>query len=153
MDAHAYRPVGVLVLALLLILLAVDAIVGGVLLIADPAGGLLGMPVSLLEGSPFRDYLVPGLILFGLLGVVPLAVVAGVWFRPRWAYVQRLGMHGAWLAAIGVGAALIVWILVQMTILRFFLQPVLLALGVAIMGVGLIPAVRRHYMHARAMLR
>lgn len=153
MDAHAYRPVGVLVLALLLILLAVDAIVGGVLLIADPAGGLLGMPVSLLEGSPFRDYLVPGLILFGLLGVVPLAVVAGVWFRPRWAYVQRLGMHGAWLAAIGVGAALIVWILVQMTILRFFLQPVVLALGVAIMGVGLIPAVRRHYMHARAMLR
>ena len=153
MDVHGYRPVGVLVLALLLILLAVDAIVGGVLLIADPAGGLLGMPVSLLEGSPFRDYLVPGLILFGLLGVVPLAVVAGVWFRPRWAYVQRLGMHGEWLAAIGGGAALIVWILVQMTILRFFLQPVLLALGVAIMGVGLLPAVRRHYMHARAMLR
>lgn len=153
MDVHGYRPVGVLVLALLLILLAVDAIVGGVLLIADPAGGLLGMPVSLLEGSPFRDYLLPGLILFGLLGVVPLAVVAGVWFRPRWAYVQRLGMHGAWLAAIGVGAALIVWILVQMTILRFFLQPVLLALGVAIMGVGLLPPVRRHYMHARAMLR
>ena len=104
MAGQGRRPGGVRLLAVLLILLAVNALVGGALLIADPSGGLLGMPVSLLAGSPFRDYLLPGLVLFGLLGVLPLAVVAGVWFRPRWAYLDGMGVHGAWLAAMGVGA-------------------------------------------------
>jgi len=61
--------------------------------------------------------------------------------------MPTVGLHVAWFAAMGLGAALIVWILVQMTILRFFLQPILLALGVGIIGVGMLPAVRRHYRH------
>ena len=131
-------------LVALLLLLAVNALYGGVALIADPSGGLLGMPVSLLAGSPFRDYLVPGLMLLALLGVLPLVVAWGLWFRPAWARVERFEVDGAWLAALFVGASLIVWILVQMTILRFFLQPVLLALGFAIIGVGLLPATHHH---------
>lgn len=133
----------------LLMLLAVNALYGGAILILDPSGAKLGVPVSLLDGSPFRDYLFPGLILFWFLGIVPLLVAVALWREPPWgamAGVERLlHEHWAWAATVGVGVALIVWIGVQMTILRFFLQPVLLGLGMAIIGVALLPSVRKHY--------
>jgi hypothetical protein len=144
-NARATRPLGAHVLIWLLLLLAVNALGGGGALMADRSGALLGMPIELLAQSPFRDYLLPGAILFGLLGIFPLLVAWALWRRPPWAYVGRAGVDGAWLGAVVVGVALIVWILVQMSILRFFLQPILLALGVGIVGVSLLPAVRRHY--------
>lgn len=144
------RPASVYLLIALLLLLAVGALYGGAALIVDPAGDLLGMPVALLAGSPFRDYLLPGIILFGLLGVFPVAVALGLWLRPGWGWMRRFGIHAAWLAALGVGGALIVWILVQMTILSFFLQPVLLVQGIAIIGVSLLPGVRHYCVESRA---
>lgn len=139
------RPAGAYVLMLLHVLLAVGALFGGAALIADPSGGLLEMPVALLTGSPFPDYLVPGVILFALFGVAPLAVILGLWLRPAWLELPRGLPSLAWFASGTLGLALIVWILVQMTILRFFLQPVLLVQGAAIIGLGLLPGVRRHY--------
>lgn len=112
---------------------------------ADPTGGLLGMPVALLAGSPFTDYLVPGIVLFVLLGLLPLATAVGLLLRPGWGWLRGSGKHLAWLASLMVGVLLIAWILVQMTILRFFLQPILLVQGIAIVGVGLLPVVRGHY--------
>lgn len=151
-PARALRrahPKTVHVLVALLWLLAVNALFGGASLILDPSGAELGMPVSLLEGSPFRDYLVPGLILFWFLGIVPLMVALALWREPSWGAMagveQLLHAYWAWAATVGVGVALIVWIVAQMTILRFFLQPVLLGLGVAIVGVALRPSVRKHY--------
>lgn len=142
---QAARPAGVYVLIGLLLLLSVSALFGGGALILDPSGSSLEIPVALLDGSPFRDYLLPGVVLFGLLGVLPLAVVLALWRKPRWGWVKRFSVHAAWLAAVGVGVALIVWILLQMTILLFFLQPILLVVGVAIIGVSMLPTVRRHY--------
>jgi hypothetical protein len=144
-QSREARPASVFLLIVLLLLLAIGAIYGGVALIADPTGGLLGMPVTLLAGRPFPDYLLPGIILFGLLGVFPVAVALGLWFRPGWGWAPGFAIHLAWFAALAVGVALIVWILVQMAILRFFLQPILLALGIAIIGVSLLPGVRRYY--------
>lgn len=48
------RPAAVLLLEVLLLLLALNALGGGALLSADPRGGLLGMPAALLEGSLLR---------------------------------------------------------------------------------------------------
>lgn len=142
------RPAGAYVLMGLLLLLAFGALYGGGALILDPSGGILDMPVSLLAGSAFTNYLVPGLILFALFGLASLLLVVGLWLEPSWAFVRPLGAHGAWLGTILVGGALIVWILVQMRILSFFLQPILLAQGAAIIVVALWPAVRRHFQEA-----
>lgn len=98
-----------------------------------------------MAGTPFRDYLAPAIILFVLFGLFPLAVILGLLLRPSWDNQPQLGVHSALLATIGICVALIVWILVQMTILRFFLQPILLVLGAVIIGVSLLPSVRRHY--------
>lgn len=143
------RPPSVYLLVFLLLFLSVNALVGGGLLVADPSGGLMGMPVSLLGGSPFADYLVPGVVLFGVLGVLPVGAVWALLARPDLPALRGLEHltreHWSWSAALAVGAALIVWIVVQMTVLSFWLQPVLLALGVAVVGVCLFPAVRRFY--------
>ena len=143
------RPASVHVLVSLLLLLAINALYGGSSLILDPSGDRLGIPVGLLEGSPFPDYLLPGLILFWVLGILPLLVALALWLEPAWRAMggleRLLREHWARSAAVVVGIALIVWIGVQMTVLRFFLQPVLLGLGLAITAVGLLPSVRRHY--------
>lgn len=139
------RPPGAYVLLGLLLLLAVGALFGGGALVADPSGGLLELPVSLLDGSPFSNYLWPGIVLFLLFGVAPLLVVVGLWLRPARASGRLFGLDVPLVAAVFLGIALIVWIAVQMMILRFFLQPILLAQGVAIIVVALLPTVRRHY--------
>lgn len=87
--------------------LALGALAGGGLLAAAPDGHLLGMPLTLLEGTPFTSFLVPGWLLFTVLGVLP-ALAAGVTLR-RW--------PGAALAAIVVGVALVVWIATEMVFL------------------------------------
>lgn len=92
------------------------------------------MPVSYLDGSPFSDYLVPGLILLIVLGVCPLVVLAGLWLRPQ----------PAWYGAFAVGCGLIIWLIVEITIIPFSsLQAFFGTVGVLIAAIALLPAVRR----------
>src|SRR5437588_4306568 len=85
------------------VFLGLGALFGGGALILAPDGHLLGMPVKLLAGSPFPSFLVPGIILFGLIGVAPL-VAAAITLRR-----QAL----APLAAVAVGLTLIGWVSVK----------------------------------------
>jgi hypothetical protein len=104
---------------------------GGVALLADPTGGLIGMPISMLAGSPFDDFLLPGLILLLVLGIVPLCVSWGLWRRRPW----------AWHGSVFVGASLVVWIAVQVAMVGHRGDPPLQAiyggLGVAILALCL----------------
>ena len=56
------------VLLSLVVLTAVAGLAGGLLLVVGPDGHLLGMTPTLLSGTPFDDWLVPGLALGGLVG-------------------------------------------------------------------------------------
>lgn len=47
----------------LLLLTAVNATVAGVLFIMDPSGHTMGMSVSYIRHSPFNSYLIPGIVL------------------------------------------------------------------------------------------
>ena len=61
--ARSSRPAAVWALMALLLLQGISGIAGGVALVAAPDGRIMQMPVSYLDGSPFSDYLIPGLIL------------------------------------------------------------------------------------------
>lgn len=107
----------------------VGALVGGSQFILAPDGHLIGMPVSLLTTTPFRSYLVPGILLFTGIGLFP--IMAAVMTVRR----QRL----APLAALAVGVTLMVWITVEMVMLAgaaSLLWAVYLALGTGISAVG-----------------
>jgi len=75
-DRHR-RPALTWVLFGLLVLQALGGIGGGGALAIKPRG-LLQMPMSYIEGSPFHDYCIPGVILPLVLGVIPLVVAIGL---------------------------------------------------------------------------
>ena len=132
--ARSSRPAAVWALMALLLLQGISGIAGGVALVAAPDGRIMQMPVSYLDGSPFSDYLIPGLILLLVLGVFPLVVLAELWLRPR----------PAWYGTFAVGCGLIIWILVEVLIIPLsVLQAFFGVVGVLIAVVTLLPAERR----------
>lgn len=131
------HPLAGRVLMACLLLLGVGALGGGGQFLLDPSGGIAGLSTDALDGSPFADYLIPGLVLFVVLGVYPLVVLWGLSVHRRW----------AWLASLSVGAALIIWIGVQGAIVGFghWLQVAYLLLGVLVVALATLPSVRRAY--------
>lgn len=61
-----------IVAAVFLLLNGVPALIAGVSLMKDPSGSGLGFNVNLLETSPFRNFFIPGLVLFLVNGVFSL---------------------------------------------------------------------------------
>ena len=134
-TSAAPRTPAVWVLLALLVVQAVGAIGGGGVLVISPDGDLMQMPVSQLEGSPFDSFLVPGLILLVVLGILPLVAVIGLWSRRTWAW---------WLAGV-LGCGLLIWIVVEMSIIEYdWLQPAYFGMGLAIVLACLPRSVRRY---------
>ena len=147
--AKDLRPKALYVLTGLLVFQGISALFGGFMLIGDPTGGWLQMPLAALDGTPFGDYLIPGLILFLVLGVYPLVVAHALGrkapWRPRSGLEGLTGMHWAWLASLSVGVVLVVWIFVEGLMIGFDhpLQVIYLLLGLVLIWLALLPAIRR----------
>jgi len=82
------------------------ALVGGSLLVARPDGHLMDMPVGIMHGT-FRDFLIPGIILFGL-GLLNVGAFLVVWRKNS----------ASWIAAGLALGGLAVWFFVEIVILR-----------------------------------
>ena len=107
-----------------LVVLGLGAVAGGAALVASPDGSGMGFSTSILAGSPFPDFLVPGLILGGLFGVGSLATAFAGWRQARWAP----------FVAFGLGSGQMIWIVVQVAIIRelSFLHPTMFGIGLVI---------------------
>lgn len=115
---------------ILLIVLGIAALAGGGAFIYDPSGGALKMPVSFLEHSPFANYLVPGIILFGIIGIGSTVVAVLT--------VKKIKYYELYIALKGV--ILMGWILIQMIMIgnTSILQPILFIYGLVITVLGLV---------------
>ena len=107
-----------------LIVLGLGALAGGIALVSKPDGSVMQFDPALLAGSPFSDYFLPGLILGGLFGVGSLGV-AGLGLRHH-----RL----APFLAFAIGCGMMVWIVVELAIIRelSFLHPTFFGVGLVI---------------------
>jgi hypothetical protein len=145
------RPLPVYILLTLIVYQGISALYGGLSLVLDPTGGVLSMPVSLLAGSPFRTYLVPGLILGLMLGVFPLFLIYPLWKKPEWKRAGFLNIYKdrywAWTYSLYLGVMLMVWIQVQEMVIGYLhvIQAVIFAVGLLIVVTTLLPATRRYY--------
>jgi hypothetical protein len=113
------------------VVLSIGALAGGLILIVAPRGEIMPLPLSALAGSPFETYFGPGLILFTVLGLGPLIAARLAWIR------HPLAPVGAFV----VGAALLIWVAVEIAIIGYSneppLQAIYLALGAVITAVAL----------------
>ncbi|SFR38863.1 hypothetical protein [Halorubrum sodomense] len=127
------RPLVSWLLIAALVQLSVRALVGGAALIAAPSGRIVGLSTDALARTPFDDYLVPGVVLFVVFGLVSAAVCYGVY----------AGRKGAPAAAAAVGLALLGWLAVEA--LAGFDRPTIwlnLATAVAALALASRPCVR-----------
>ncbi len=107
-----------------LVLLGISALAGGIALVSRPDGSVMQFDASLLAGSPFPDFLVPGLVLGGLFGLGSLVTAA-------------LGIRRSRIApflAFAIGCGQMIWIAVELAIIDelSFLHPTLFLVGLVI---------------------
>lgn len=113
-----------LFLFILLSFISVTAILSGLMMISYPDGSALNLSPGLLEGTPFKNYMVPGILLVIFVGIINLLAV--------FYNMKRDPKRYTW--ALTGGIMICVWIITQMILIRSFqwLHIVYLAMGVVV---------------------
>ena len=62
-------------LFILVSFIAVTSTLSGLLMISNPDGGIMNLPLGILNGTPFRNFLIPGILLTTIVGGVNLLAV------------------------------------------------------------------------------
>ncbi len=132
----------------LLVFLGAGALFGGSILCIAPDGSLIGMPLSILGHSPFKNFLIPGVILFVLLGIAPVLLAIALVKQPVSNFAERINifkdMQWPWSFCIYVSVVLIGWIQIQMVLLSavHWLHTCYMFLSILIIIVTLLPGMR-----------
>ena len=128
---------------------------GGIALIISPTGELLQIPLWFLNGTPFNNYIIPGLILFILLGIYPAIVLIGLIVRLNWKIFNYINIykeqHWSWIGSLYTGIMLIIWIDFQIMLIGYdhYIQFIYALLGVIIVISSLVPSVKTYYLNAQ----
>jgi hypothetical protein len=143
------------ILIFLLVFIGVGALISGPMLFLAPDGHLMKLSVDMLQGTPFTNFLIPGLVLFLFVGIFPILVSYGLLRQPSWQWAEAINVckkyHWSWTASWAAGIIMLIWIIVETSLLGYvsFLQPVITVWGVAIITLTLLPNVRRYYTSPR----
>lgn len=82
----------------------IGALFGGVLGMTDPSGGLIGMPATeALKNSPFKNFLIPGIFLFVVIGLGNLLAFISMKYKLKYS-----GYFSGFM-----GITLCMWIIIQ----------------------------------------
>lgn len=123
----------------LLIFNAISGMVGGLGLLVYPDGRLFQLPAEWLIHTPFSDFLIPGIILLSVNGILPVMVAKQLWQRkkyaPRWLWLQGVLSMG--------------WILVQILMIQqlHFLQLLYGGLGFGFLLASHLIREKKHARH------
>jgi hypothetical protein len=116
------------VLGILQLFIGLGAVGGGFGLILEPSGANLGMPLEMLNHSPFSNFLIPGIVLLVINGLGSIA--GSVLSFKLFQYAGEI--------ALVLGAFLIAWILIQVHWIHSFhwLHALYLSLGIIEFALG-----------------
>ena len=139
------------ILMFLVFFQSISAIAGGWGLVSEPSGSNLGFTVSMLEHSPFPDFLIPGLFLLIVLGIGPAIILYGLIRKPKLRLAEMINIyknyHWAWTFSYYLGIVLILWIDIQVFFLRelSILHFIYSVLGVLIIVITHLPTTKKFY--------
>jgi hypothetical protein len=151
MIAKQRKPFACHLLIFLHIFLGIGALFGGGVLIVSPDGSILSMPLKMLQNSPFNNFLIPGLILFVGLGILPLITAIFLISEKPLKIAEKLRLyketHWSWNSSLYIGFILIIWITVELYMIQgvAFIHVFYIFLGLIIQAVTLLPSVKEHY--------
>lgn len=119
----------------LILFVAIGAIAAGICLILKPDGSILGMPLDMLKNSPFKNFLIPGIVLFTVNGLGSL--IGSLLCFKRHTFAGTL--------TIILGIAMVIWITAQVYWIGLgsWLQPTFFVVGVVEIILGIL-CNRRH---------
>ncbi len=129
--------------------LSVGAIYGGVALMIKPDGSFFEMSIDILRNSPFKNFLIPGIILLFTFGLIPIYITYAIVKRPDSRFFQKINLlydyHFSWTFSIYIGFALIIWINVQTLFFNSveIIHTVYSSLGILIICIALLPKTRQ----------
>ncbi len=95
---------------ILLFITGLNALAAGYGFMADRSGRGVGISTGYLQTSPFADFLIPGIVLFGAIGICSV-VVAIFALRKAGPYPDLIFMQGFIITG---------WILIQVLMVRDF---------------------------------
>ena len=121
----------------------IGAVVGGLAAIINPQAPL-GMPVEQLINSPFNNYLIPGIILFTIIGLGN--ILSAFMFHFKLRFQGYLSSVFSW--------ALVIFIIVQCIMLNtvHFLHIIFLIIGLVEAGLSMIILVEQRLFPANLIL-
>lgn len=128
----------------LLLFNGVGAVIGGWILMMDPSGVQMQLPADYLAHIPFKDYFIPGLVLFAANGLMSFVVLVATATNRRF-YTQMIVVQGAILSG---------WIMIQTLMVQdvYYLHYIMGSVGLALIGLGFILFIKDHkreYRHSR----
>ncbi len=144
-------PAAAWALIVMLFFIGAGALISGAMLFVAPDGHLMQWSTDDLAGTPFSNYLIPGIILFIFVGIFPVFVGYGLLKQPAWHWPDVINpakkMHWAWTASWAAGVIMLIWISVETLLLGYisFLQPFIAVYGIVIIILTLLPVLRRYF--------
>ncbi len=133
------RPLGIKIAVIVELVLAYISIGAGVELVHDPLGKTFGLQ-PLIPYMPFNlhNFVLVGVWLIVVYGMLPIILAAGLWFGKKWA---RLG-------SICLGAIVVTWILAEVFLFYSFgftfFYPLIGGIGLATIVLSYLPSTREY---------
>jgi len=120
------------------------AIGGGVMAILNPQGPG-GMPIDALKNSPFSNFIIPGIILFIVIGVGNVFSAVSILFKSK--YQGYISSVFSW--------ALVIWIVVQCIMLNevVFLHILFFIIGLMEAVLSMVILFEQHLFPANIVLK
>lgn len=114
---------------ILLFFTGINAIIAGTLFMIDPTGSKMGMSTAYLSNAPFANFLIPGITLFVVNGL--MNVLTAILTLKNYKHFPNL--------IILQGLLLSVWIIIQVILVRDFngLHFTMLFIGLVLIVLGL----------------
>ena len=144
------RPLMLWPLIICLLVLAVGGgLSGGIAMLIDPSGEMLGV-ADMLPLLPVPNFILPGIFLLIVMALFPLVLAISLITRPNWSWVDSLfewsNHYWAWSGTLILVAILALWLIYEGWLIGMFpITYVTVVLGLLILLFALMPSVRKYY--------
>lgn len=133
----------------LLVLSLGGGFAGGITMLIDPSGELLGV-ADMLPLLPVPNFILPGIFLLLVMGLFPLVLAITLVTRPNWPWLDPLfqwsNHYWAWTGTLILVAILALWLIYEVWLIGLFpITNITAVLGLLILIFAMMPSVRNYY--------